>query len=389
MSKGLQALLEKESKKLEQAGLKKTELAHESEHDARQGADFTSGDYLGLGDDPDLRAGAMRGLNEHGLGISRSRALGGTRTVHKDLERTVAEFFSKDDAVAYATGYMANIGLFETLFDNRDLIFCDAWVNPSLLEGARLSSARVVAYKNGDMDDLEDKLRRSKTARFRVVVTDGVFGFSGEVAPLDRICDLASKYGAVVVVDETLCAGVIGANGRGASEQTGAISRVDVITGSFAPVLGGVMGGYTVSSAPIIDWLRQKSTPYLFGESLAPCMAVAAVEALDRVTLQKTPLAQLQENISDMREALESEGFEVVGDGHPIMTVMIGEAMPLQKILNMIADENVLAHGLCYPVVPERQARVRLQVTAWHTQDDLIDTAAALGEAARKFGIIK
>jgi len=387
MSKGLLALLEKESKKLEQAGLKKTEVAFESEDEARVGTDFTSGDYLGLANDQDLRAAAMRGLNEQGLGIPRSRALGGTRTVHKDLERTLAEFYGREDAVAFPTGYLANIGLFGTLFDHRDLIFCDAWVNPSLLEGARLSSSRVVPYKNGDITDLEDKLRRSKTARFRVVVTDGVFAFSGEVAPLARICELASRYEAVVVVDETLCAGVLGDNGRGSAELAGVMDRVDVITGSFAPVLGGGMGGYAVASAPIVDWLRQKSTPYLFGEALSPCMAVAAVEALDRVTLEKVPRAQLDENISDMREVLESEGLEVTGDGHPIMTVMIGDAMPLQKVLNMLAESEILAHGLCYPVVPERRARLRLQVSAWHSPDDLLESAAAIAKAAKKVGV--
>ena len=388
MSKALPALLAKESSKLKQAGLKKAEHVFASEDDARGKIDFTSSDYLGLAGDPDLQRAASEALERHGFGIARSRAFGGTRQFHKDLEAGIADFFGKPDAVVFASGYLANIGLFETLFDHRDLIFCDAWVSPSLLEGARLSSGRVVPYRNGDMEDLEAKLRRSRSARFRVVVTDGVFAFSGDVAPLVEICELAKRYEAVVVLDDSLGVGVLGDGRRGSAEHRGVLGQVDIITGGFAPVMGGGGGGYLVAGGEITDWLRQKSSPYLFAESLPPAAAAAASCAIDKVKRGNVPFGKLHANVATLRELLSEKGFQLTGEDHPLMTIAIGEAMPLQKLVNDLAKADIQVQGLCYPVVPERKARVRIQVAPWHDPDVLDDAVTSLAAAKRKLGIL-
>jgi glycine C-acetyltransferase len=383
MTKAHMAMLAAESRKLEQAGLHRPETIH-----APHIVDFTSQDYLGLTNDPRLVSAAKAALETHGLGVGSARVFTGTREIHRDLEQAVARFLQVPDAIVLGSGYLANIGFYEALFDSRDCLFCDALVHPSTAEGIRLSSATAFPFHNNDVEDLEDKLRRSRSARFRAIATDGVFPFDGRVAELDGICGLAEKYDAMVVLDDSLGIGALGETGRGARELRGMIARVDVVTGTFGKALGGAGGGFIAGRREVIDWLRQKATPYLFSIALAPPLAAAARAALEILERGEAPLASLRGHIAVMKQELELRGFKVLGGEHPTLAVVVGGVVALQKMVNSLYERGIHVLGLCYPVVPEGEARIRLEITARHSAQDIGRAINALDLAGRALGVI-
>ncbi len=390
MTHPLLALLAKETDKLDQAGLYKREIVVDDDETAEPTAiDFTRSDYLGLATDAAAADAAMVALEEHRRGVPASRPFGGTRPAHQQLERAVAEFLGQPDAIVYGSHYLANLGLLSCLLDSRDAVFCDAWVHPSLAESARLSGARAVPYANADLEDLEDKLKRSRAARFRVIATDGVFPFSGQVAALADVCELAERYEAMVVVDDALGLGVIGDRGRGACAHRDVASRVHAITGTFANALGCPAGGFVAGSRALVEWLRQKSAPYLFSPALAPSVVARAHHALGRIASGDAPFDTLRDRADDLRIRLRGARFQVTGGEHPLTTVAVGDAVTLQKLVNQLFEYDIRVHGLCYPVVPEREARIRLEVTARHTEGDVDAAARAFTQAGRKLGVIK
>jgi glycine C-acetyltransferase len=378
------AMLAAENKKLEQAGLYRPETIHA----ATDMVDFTSQDYLGLAKDRRVRDAARAAFEEYGLGVGSPRVFSGTRQVHKQLEQSLARFLQLPDALVFGSGYLANIGLYEALFDSRDCLFCDALVHPSTAEGMRLSSATTFPFRNNDVDDLEDKLRRSRSARFRAVVTDGVFPFGGKLAELEPICDVAEKYSAMVIVDDSLGVGVLGQTGRGTRELRKVIPRVDVVTGTFSKALGGAGGGYIAGRREVIEWLRQKSTPYVFSVGLPPPLAAAAAKAIEILEAGQAAIETVWMHTRHVKLGLEQLGFRVLGGEHPTLPVFVGGVVALQKMVNALYERNIHVNGLCYPVVPEGQARIRLEVTASHTDQDLTRLLDAFELAGRALKLI-
>ncbi len=375
-------MLAAENKKLQQAGFYRLEVVH-----ADGVRDFTRRDYLGFAKDERILEAARAALADQGLGglgAGGSRMFSGTRMVHKQLEEQLSRFLQVPDAVVFGSGYLANIALFETLYDSRDCLFCDALTHPSAVAGMRLSNATVFPFRNNEVEDLEDKLRRSRSARFRAVVTDGVFPFDGKVAELHAICDLAEKYDALVIVDDSLGVGVLGETGRGTRELRGVISRIDIVTGTFSKALGAAAGGYIAGRHEVIEWLRQKATPYLFSVALPPHLTAAAAKALEILESGEAPLETLRQHTTSVKSLLELNGFRVIGGDHPTLAVFAGEVGPLQRTVNGLYDRGFHVNGLCYPVVPEGQARIRIEVTAAHSNEDLSALVDAFDAAGRE-----
>jgi glycine C-acetyltransferase len=383
MTKTHMAMLAAENKKLEQAGLYRPETIHGSHV-----VDYTSQDYLGLTKDSRIVDAAKAAIDKYGLGAGSPRPFTGTREIHRELEQSVARFLKTPDALVLGSAYLANIGLYEALFDSRDCLFCDALVHPSTAEGVRMSSATAFPFRNNDVEDLEDKLRRSRSARFRAIVTDGVFPFDGRVAELEGICRLAEKYDAMVVLDDSLGIGALGDSGRGTCELRGMLGRVDVVTGSFGKALGGAGGGFIAGKREVIEWLRQKATPYLFSIALPPPLAAAARTAIELVERGEAPLAKLRENTAVMKRELELRGFKILGGEHPTLAVSVGGVVALQRLVNSLYERGIHVNGLCYPVVPEGQARIRIEVTARHSAQDLGRAINACELAGRALELI-
>jgi glycine C-acetyltransferase len=384
MTRAHLAMLAAETKKLEQAGLYRPEVVHIP---SKNLVDFTSQDYLGLARDRRLVDAAKAALDLYGLGTG-ARAFAGTRQIHLELEQALARFLDVPAAIVFGSGYLANLAVYEALFDSRDCLFCDALVHPSTAEGVRLSSATTFPYRNADLEDLEDKLRRSRSARFRAVVTDGVFPFDGKVAELGGLCELAARYEAMVVVDDSLGVGVLGATGRGTRELRNAMAQVDVVTGSLAKAIGAAAGGFVAGKREVVEWLRQKATPYLFSAALPPAIAATALKALDLLLRKETPLATLRARTSGVKAGLERKGFRVLGGDHPTLAVHVGGVVNLQKLVTALYERGVHVNGVCFPVVPEGEARVRLDVSALHTDDELQRTFAAFDQSGRGLGIL-
>jgi glycine C-acetyltransferase len=394
MSRALRDLLLSETDRLRDAGLYKREvvfsrsggMAAGGMMDGREGQpviNYTTHDYLGLSTDSQVRNAAIEAAERYGVGLSSQRVMCGTLSIHKELEDWLQGFLKVPDVILFGSGYQANIGLFSPLFGRRDCIICDAGVHPSLADGARLAGSRLVTFRSNDPDDLEDILKRSRWARFRVVVTNGVFPFSGRVADLGAICDLAEKYDAMVVVDDCLGIGVLGDRGRGSAELSEAIERVDIVTGTFSKALGGGCGGFAAGRTEIMEWLRQKSPPYMFSATLPPPMAAAAMAAVQILESGEAPLVGLRENIQAMWGGLLERGFRVLGGHHPLLCVDVGQYDTAQAMVNHLYDSGIYAHGLCYPVVPEGEARIRIMVSALHSAEHIQRTLTAF-ESARE-----
>jgi glycine C-acetyltransferase len=387
--------LKKETVNLQDAGLAREELTVSSPQDPevaigdRKVVNLASSNYLGLANSAAIKRGAKKAIDELGAGIASTRMLAGTVPLHATLEDAIATFVGTETALLFGSGYHANTGLFESLFDYRDFIVSDVLSHPTLADGIRLSSARVMQYRNNDLDHLEDRLKRTRAARFRAIVTDGVFPLDGAPAELDRICDLAEAYDALVIVDDAQGIGVLGKEGRGTHELYGVINRVDVLTGSFSNALGGCAGGWAAGRREIITWLRQKSRPYLTSSAPSPANAGAALAALEHV--QKTPslLEKLHKNVELFRAGLVDIGFEVLGGEHPILAVMVGNVVAAQRMADILMRHGVYVVGFCHPVVPEGQARIRAQISAQHTERGLRRALAAFGAAGRELRLLR
>jgi glycine C-acetyltransferase len=393
MTRALRDLVRSETDRLRDAGLYKREVVFSRSggmaaggmvdgRELQQVVNYTTYDFLGLSSDTQVRQSAIDAAQKFGVGLSSQRVMCGTLPIHKDLEEWLRGFLQVPDAMVFGSGYQANVGLFSPLFGPRDCIVCDAGVHPSLADGARLAGSRLITFRSNDPDDLEDILRRSRWARFRAVVTNGVHPFTGRVSDLQAICDLAERHDALVDVDDALGVGAIGERGRGTASLAGCIDRIDLVTGTFSKALGGGSGGFAAGRPELIAWLRQKSPPYMFSAALPPPMAAAAMTALQILESGEAPLAGLRENIQTLWHGLREAGFRVLGDSHPLIVVDVGAYEVLHRMVNDLYDRGIYVHGLCYPVVPEGEARIRLMVSALHSAEHLHRTVKAF-EAAR------
>jgi glycine C-acetyltransferase len=337
--------------------------------------------YLGLADDPRVIQAAKDAMHRWGFGMASVRFICGTQEVHKRLERKITEFLGTGDTILYPSCFDANAGLFETILTDKDAVISDQLNHASIIDGIRLCRAKRLRYKNRDMTDLEKQLKAAADARRRLIATDGVFSMDGYVAPLGEICDLAERYDAMVMVDDSHAVGFVGPTGRGTPELHGVADRVDIITGTLGKALGGASGGFTSGRAEIVELLRQRSRPYLFSNSVAPAVVGASLKVFDLLDSGDDLRARLRENTASFRERMTGLGFDILPGDHPIVPVMIGDAAKAARLADLLLGKGVYVIGFSYPVVPMGKARIRTQVSAAHTQDDLERAATAFAEA--------
>jgi glycine C-acetyltransferase len=350
--------------------------------DGQEVLNFCANNYLGLADDPRIISAAKEAIDRWGYGLASVRFICGTQDVHKQLEQRISGFLGTEDTILYSSCFDANGGLFETLLGEQDAVISDELNHASIIDGIRLSKARRLRYRNRDMADLEAQLKASADARRRLIATDGVFSMDGYLAPLGEICDLAERYEAMVMVDDSHAVGFVGSRGRGTPELHGVSDRVDVVTGTLGKALGGASGGYTSGRREIIDLLRQRSRPYLFSNSVAPAVVGASLKVLDLLESGDDLRARLRDNTAWFRERMTGLGFDILPGDHPIVPVMIGDAARATQMADLLLEKGVYVIGFSYPVVPVGKARIRTQVSAAHSPDDL-QTAAAAFAAVR------
>ena len=349
---------------------------------------FCANNYLGLSSHPRVIQAAKDSLDTHGFGLSSVRFICGTQDIHKALEHKLAEFLGTEDTILYAAAFDANGGVFEPLFSNEDAILSDSLNHASIIDGIRLCKAVRYRYNNNDMIDLEQKLIESQAQRNRIIVTDGVFSMDGYIARLDKICDLADKYDALVMVDECHSTGFVGKTGRGTHEYHNVIGRVDIITGTLGKALGGAMGGFTSGRKEIIDMLRQRSRPYLFSNSLAPSIVGSAIEVLDLLSNSTELRDKLETNTSYFRSKMTEAGFDIKEGVHPIVPVMLYDAKTSQIMADKLLEEGIYVIGFFFPVVPKEQARIRVQLSAAHTKEHLDKAIAAFTKVGKEMKVI-
>ena len=349
-----------------------------------------SNNYLGLSAHPEVIKAAKDTLDSHGFGMSSVRFICGTQDIHKTLEQKIASFYQTEDTILYAAAFDANGGLFEPLFGPEDAIISDALNHASIIDGVRLCKAKRYRYANSDMADLETQLKQAKEdgARFKIIVTDGVFSMDGLVAPLDKICDLADQYNALVMVDECHAAGFLGATGRGSLEAKGVMGRVDIITGTLGKALGGAMGGYTTGKKEIIEMLRQRSRPYLFSNSLAPAIVGASIKVFDIIEKDTSFRDQLEANTHYFKKGIKALGFDIVDGDSAIVPIMLYDAPLAQKMALDLLKEGVYVIGFFYPVVPKGKARIRVQLSAALNQSDLDQALKAFEKVGKNLGVV-
>jgi glycine C-acetyltransferase len=344
---------------------------------------FCANNYLGLADHPAMITAARQALDRWGFGMASVRFICGTAEIHKELERRIAHFLGTEDAILYSSCFDANGGLFETLLGPEDVVISDELNHASIIDGVRLCKATRMRYANRDMADLEAKLQDSQGARHRLIATDGVFSMDGYVAPLDAIVELAEGYGALVMVDDSHAVGFVGSTGAGTPELFGVQDRVDIVTGTLGKAMGGASGGYTAAHAEIVEMLRQRSRPYLFSNSLAPAIAAAGIATLDLLETSGELLQQLRENTAYFRSEMVARGFEIPESDHPIVPIMIGDAVVAAEMADRLLGEGIYVRAFSYPVVPRGKARIRTQMSASHSRDDL-DQAITAFEKVRR-----
>ncbi|CAN5485509.1 glycine C-acetyltransferase [soil metagenome] len=349
---------------------------------------FCANNYLGLANHPAIVEAAAEGLKKYGYGLSSVRFICGTQDLHKQLEGALARFLQKDDAILYTSCFDANGGLFETLLDDQDAILTDELNHASIIDGIRLCKAKRVRYRHADMAELEKGLHEAKSSRYRLIATDGIFSMDGDMAPLQQICDLADKYDALVMVDDSHATGHLGANGRGTPEVLGVLDRVDIITSTLGKALGGAAGGFTCAKAEVVDFLRQRSRPYLFSNSVPPMIASAALKAVELVQTQGDLRERLQKNAQQLRSALEGAGFKLKPGQSPILPVMLGEATLASKMAEKLLEKGIYVIGFSFPVVPHGQARIRIQVSAAHTPEQIKQASDAFIAVGKELGVI-
>jgi glycine C-acetyltransferase len=389
--------LSTETQKLREQGLFKIERTITSPQQPRMVANgkkvvcLCANNYLGLANHPALRQAAKDIMDTHGFGMASVRFICGKQDIHAELEAKLAEFLGMEDVQLYSSCFDANGSVFEPLMGEEDAIISDELNHASIIDGVRLSKAKRYRYKNSDMADLEEQLKAAKAdgCRFILVVTDGVFSMDGYIAKLDQICDLAQKYGALTMVDDSHAVGFMGKNGRGTHEHCGVMGRVDILTGTFGKALGGASGGYIASSKTVIDWLRQKGRPYLFSNSVAPSIVAATLKVLELLKSSGDLIQKVHENGRYFRVEMEKRGFTLQPGEHPIVPVMLFEAPLAQEFAAKLLDEGVYVIGFFFPVVPKGKARIRCQMSAAHTREDLDFAIAAFEKVGRQLGVIK
>lgn len=389
--------LANELKSIEEAGLYKKERIITSSQDAvikistgEEVINFCANNYLGLSNNPQVIQAAKETLDAHGYGMSSVRFICGTQDIHKDLEARIAGFYKTEDTILYAAAFDANGGVFEPLLQKEDAIISDSLNHASIIDGVRLCKAARYRYENNNMEDLEKQLieANKQEHRFKIIVTDGVFSMDGIVAQLDKICDLADQYDALVMVDECHAAGFIGKTGRGTVELKNVMGRVDIITGTLGKALGGAMGGYTTGPKEIIEILRQKSRPYLFSNSLAPAIVGASLKVFDLIEDDTSLRDKLEENTTYFRTKMEEAGFDLVGADSAIVPVMLYDAKLSQDMANALLEEGIYVIGFFFPVVPKGKARIRVQLSAAHSKEHLDKAIAAFVKVGKAFNVI-
>ena len=387
--------LSKSIAEIKEAGLYKEERLIESAQQAaitvkgKEVLNFCANNYLGLSNHPRLIEGAKRMMDRRGFGMSSVRFICGTQDAHKELEQAISNYFQTEDTILYAACFDANGGVFEPLFTEEDAIISDALNHASIIDGVRLCKAKRYRYQNADMADLERCLQEAQQQRFRIVVTDGVFSMDGNVAPMDQICDLAEKYDALVMVDESHSAGVVGATGHGVSELCKTYGRVDIYTGTLGKAFGGALGGFTTGRKEIIDMLRQRSRPYLFSNSLAPCIIGASIEVFKMLAESNELHDKLVENVNYFRDKMMAAGFDIKPTQSAICAVMLYDAKLSQVYAARMLDEGIYVTGFYYPVVPKEQARIRVQISAGHNREQLDKCIAAFVKVGKELGVLK
>lgn len=388
--------LAKELQEIEAAGLYKKEriittpqTAGIKVNDNQEVLNFCANNYLGLSDNARLIEAAKKSMDDYGYGMSSVRFICGTQSIHKELEQAISRYFKTEDTILYAACFDANGGVFEPLFGAEDAIISDALNHASIIDGVRLSKARRLRYKNADMEDLERVLQEAQDARFRIIVTDGVFSMDGNVAPMDKICDLADKYDALVMVDECHSAGVVGARGRGVAEQFDVYGRIDIHTGTLGKAFGGAIGGFTTGPKEIIDMLRQRSRPYLFSNSLPPAVVGASLEVFKMLEESDELHTKLMENVNYFRDKMLAAGFDIKPTQSAICAVMLYDAKLSQDYAAMLLEEGIYVTGFYYPVVPKGEARIRVQLSAAHNREHLDKAIEAFIKVGKKLNVIK
>jgi len=393
----IQEHLRQELESIRESGLFKKERIITSPQEAviklesgEEVINFCANNYLGLSNHPAVVQAAKDALDSHGFGMSSVRFICGTQDIHKKLEAAIAEYYNTEDTILYAAAFDANGGLFEPLLTAEDAIISDALNHASIIDGVRLCKAKRYRYANNDMADLEKQLQQAQAdgARFKMIVTDGVFSMDGLLAPLDAICDLADKYDALVMIDECHAAGFIGAEGKGTLQEKGVMNRVDIITGTLGKALGGAMGGYTTGKKEIIEMLRQRSRPYLFSNSLAPSIVGASLKVFDLLKKDSSLRQQLRENTRYFKDKMKAAGFDIIDGESAIVPVMLYDAKLSQEMADRLLKQGIYVIGFFYPVVPKEKARIRVQLSAAHNREHLDKAIAAFVAVGKDLGVI-
>ena len=354
----------------------------------REVLNFCANNYLGLANHPAIVAAAADALQRYGYGMASVRFICGTQDLHKELESAVAQFFRKDDAILYSSCWDANGGLFETILGDDDTILSDELNHASIIDGIRLCKAKRVRYRHGDMAELERGLQEAEGSRLRLIITDGVFSMDGDLAKLPEICDLADRYHAVVAVDDSHATGILGPTGRGTAEQLGCLDRIDIITSTLGKTLGGAAGGFTCAGTEIVEFLRQRSRPYLFSNALPPPIVLAARKALELIAQSSDLRDRLHANAKFLRTGLEKAGFTLKPGSHPIIPIMLGDAALASGMADKLLERGIYVVGFSYPVVPQGQARIRIQLSAANTQEHLERALTAFSAVGRELGVV-
>ncbi|MBU2918305.1 glycine C-acetyltransferase [Psychrosphaera sp. F3M07] len=389
--------LQQEIEQVKLDGLYKSERIITSQQKANidvngeQVLNFCANNYLGLANHPDLIKAAQEGLDAHGFGVASVRFICGTQDIHKTLENKISEFLKTEDTILYGSCFDANGGLFETILGAEDAIISDSLNHASIIDGVRLSKTKRYRYANNDMADLEKQLQQAVAdgARFKLIATDGVFSMDGVICDLKTVCDLADKYDALVMVDDSHAVGFVGENGRGTPEYCGVMDRVDIITGTLGKALGGASGGYTTGKKEVVEWLRQRSRPYLFSNSVAPSIVTASIKVLEMLATGSEQRDQLWSNAAYFREQMEAAGFTLAGKDHAIIPVMLGDAQLASDMADKMLQEGIYVIGFSFPVVPKGQARIRTQISAAHTKEQLDKAIAAFIKVGKELKVIK
>jgi glycine C-acetyltransferase len=394
MSAAFLSHIDSELQGLKSAGLYKSERVITSTQSAKievggeRVLNFCANNYLGLADSADLRDAAKQALDRYGYGMASVRFICGTQEEHKQLEATISGFLGMEDTILYGSCFDANGGLFETLLGEEDAVISDALNHASIIDGVRLSKAKRFRYANNDMADLEARLKEAMDCRFRLIATDGVFSMDGIIANLKGVCDLADKYDAMVMVDDSHAVGFVGKNGRGSAEHCGVEGRVDIITGTLGKALGGASGGYTSGKSQVVDWLRQRSRPYLFSNTLMPAIAGASIRVFELIQNGDALRQRLYANAARFRSEMGKLGFTLAGADHPIVPVMLGDATLAQEMAARMLQRGIYVIGFSFPVVPKGQARIRTQMSAAHSSADIDRAVEAFGAVGRELGVI-